>query len=266
MPASRHPCTFQDDQCAPVHRRDAGPGRLLGGSDPKTTPDADKGTAEKIVEISPLNGTPMPNGRPDNPVFVVKIENTFGGAAADRTRQGRPGGRRARRGRTHPPRRVLLQRAAVQGRARPVDAYDRHRPCGPGRRTDHRLRRRQQDLQRGQEGRHHDLLRGPRRPWLQQRPEQVAPLQPSDQPQDGGQQGQADSHRRALLHLDAGRCPKKTEPAPTDSATPPPAPKTATGATVRFSPGTRTEWALKGGKWVRTNGHAPAATTSRPTR
>src|SRR5215217_2616081 len=45
-----------------------------------TTPDASKGTAKKLVEISPLTGRPLPNGRPANPVFVVKIENTEGGA------------------------------------------------------------------------------------------------------------------------------------------------------------------------------------------
>ena len=51
------------------------------GSDPKTTtPDPDKGTAEKLIEISPLTGAPMPEGRPANPVFVVKIENTSGGS------------------------------------------------------------------------------------------------------------------------------------------------------------------------------------------
>src|SRR5215217_3433167 len=45
-----------------------------------TTSEASKGTAEKLVEISPLTGRPMPHGRPANPVFVVKIENTEGGA------------------------------------------------------------------------------------------------------------------------------------------------------------------------------------------
>lgn len=50
------------------------------GKKEPTTPDASKGTAKKLVEISPLTGRPLPKGRPANPVFVVKIENTAGGA------------------------------------------------------------------------------------------------------------------------------------------------------------------------------------------
>src|SRR5215213_4408606 len=50
-----------------------------GKKDP-TTPDASKGAAKKLVEISPLTGLPLPNGRSARPVFVVKIENTDGGA------------------------------------------------------------------------------------------------------------------------------------------------------------------------------------------
>jgi predicted small lipoprotein YifL len=42
-------------------------------------PDATKGSSEKLVELSPLTGKPMPNGRPDHPVFIVKVENTEGG-------------------------------------------------------------------------------------------------------------------------------------------------------------------------------------------
>ena len=69
----------------------------------------------------------MRKGRPDNPVFVVKIENTVGGRAAVRPRQGRPGARGARRGRPHPPRGVLLLQPPVEGRPRAVAAHQRHR-------------------------------------------------------------------------------------------------------------------------------------------
>jgi hypothetical protein len=47
--------------------------------DKSTDSSAKKGDGEKLVEISPLTGLPMPNGRPDNPVFVVKVENTVNG-------------------------------------------------------------------------------------------------------------------------------------------------------------------------------------------
>jgi hypothetical protein len=47
---------------------------------PGSDPSAKNGDGEKIVEISPLTGKPMPDGQPDNPVFVVKVENTRNGA------------------------------------------------------------------------------------------------------------------------------------------------------------------------------------------
>lgn len=45
----------------------------------KADPEASKGASEKLVQVSPLTGQVM-KSRPDNPVFVVKIENTEGGA------------------------------------------------------------------------------------------------------------------------------------------------------------------------------------------
>lgn len=50
-----------------------------GTAEPEA-PDASQGTATKLVEISPLTGLELRKGRPDNPVFVVKIENTSAGA------------------------------------------------------------------------------------------------------------------------------------------------------------------------------------------
>ncbi|MET0447968.1 MAG: DUF3048 domain-containing protein [Aeromicrobium sp.] len=44
------------------------------------SPEATKGEATKLVEISPLTGKALSKGRPSNPVFVVKIENTSSGA------------------------------------------------------------------------------------------------------------------------------------------------------------------------------------------
>src|SRR5687767_3675435 len=42
-------------------------------------PSAKNGDSEKLVEISPLTGQAM-DSRPDNPVMVVKVENTPSGA------------------------------------------------------------------------------------------------------------------------------------------------------------------------------------------
>lgn len=41
--------------------------------------DPDTGEATPVIELSPLTGLELPDGRPDNPVFVVKVENTIGG-------------------------------------------------------------------------------------------------------------------------------------------------------------------------------------------
>jgi hypothetical protein len=41
--------------------------------------DPTQGSAAELVEFSPVTGLAMTDGRPDNPVFVVKIENTDGG-------------------------------------------------------------------------------------------------------------------------------------------------------------------------------------------
>ncbi|MCX6406572.1 MAG: DUF3048 domain-containing protein [Propionibacteriales bacterium] len=46
----------------------------------KATPEPSKGTAGTIVETSPLTGEVLRDGRPKNPVFLVKIENTDAGA------------------------------------------------------------------------------------------------------------------------------------------------------------------------------------------
>ena len=50
------------------------------GADKPAAPDASAATATPLVEISPLTGKALTKGRPDNPVFVVKIENTAAGA------------------------------------------------------------------------------------------------------------------------------------------------------------------------------------------
>lgn len=50
------------------------------GEDESPDPDASKGSASRIVEVSPVTGRTLKNGRPGNPVYVVKIENTGAGA------------------------------------------------------------------------------------------------------------------------------------------------------------------------------------------
>jgi len=50
-----------------------------GGDDPKPDPGPSERGAAEVVRYSPLTGLPM-DQTPDNPVFVVKIENTPSGA------------------------------------------------------------------------------------------------------------------------------------------------------------------------------------------
>ena len=105
-------------------------------------PSAKKGESAKLVEISPLTGQAMPNGRPDNPVFVVKIENTDGGAPqygldkADMVLEELVEGGLTRLAAFY------YSDAADQGRPRALAAHHRHRHRQAGRRQDRRLGRR----------------------------------------------------------------------------------------------------------------------------
>lgn len=228
-------------------------------SDPKSEPEAEKGTAEKLVELSPLTGAPLPGGRPSNPVFVVKIENTVGGAPqysldkADLVMEELVEGGLTRLAAfyyTNLPSKVghvRSMRTTDVGIASPVGGqiiasggasktYKEVKKGGitvfsedhgaPGFSSDPAKSRPYNRLINlktvAKEAKDTEIL-GPYFTWTPTKP--------------------AETEAPADL-------------APTDSATAPPAPKTATGATVRFSRNTQTEWALKGAKWGRTNGHA----------
>lgn len=230
-----------------------------GGSD-KTTPDPDKGTAEKIIEISPLNGTPMPNGRPDNPVFVVKIENTFGGEPQIALNKAD----------------LVVEELVEGGLTRLAAFYYSELPSTVG----HVRSMRTTDIGLAAPVGGQIIASGGANKTYREIKKAGTPIFSEDAGDPGFSSDPAKQrpyNRLINLKTVASKAKpssivgpyftwtpadakKKTEPAPTDSATPPPAPKTATAATVRFSPGTFTDWALKGGKWVRTNGHAPAAT------
>ncbi len=231
-----------------------------GGSEPKTTADPDKGTAEKIVEISPLNGTPMPNGRPDNPVFVVKIENTYGGEpqiGLDKAD-------------------LVVEELVEGGLTRLAAFFYSELPSKVG----HVRSMRTTDIGLAAPVGGQVIASGGANKTYREVKKAGTTIFSEDHGAPGFSSDPSKSRPyNRLINLKkvaskaksteivgpyftwtpADAKEKETEPAPSDSATPPPAPKTATGATVRFSPGTRTEWALKGGKWVRTNSHAPAS-------
>ena len=228
-------------------------------SDSETAgPDIKKGSSAKLVEISPLTGEALPNGRPKNPVFIVKIENTEGGSPqyglnkADMVMEELVEGGLTRLAAFYysnlPSKvgHVRSMRASDIGIASPVGGqivasggaagtYKRVKRAGitvfsedygaPGFSSDpakfrpyNRLINLKKVAKKAKETR----IFGPYLTWT---PKAAA----------------------------------KTTPPPADSTAPaPPPPKLASVATVGFSNFTRTRWALKGGTWQRTNGHSAA--------
>lgn len=227
------------------------------GAKEPTAPGASKGTSQKLVEISPLTGRALPDGRPANPVFVVKIENTEGGAPqyglnkADMVMEELVEGGLTRLAAffysSLPSKvgHVRSMRATDIGIAAPVGGqivasggaagtYKRVKNAGikvfsedygaPGFSSDPakvRPYNRLINLKKVAKKARTTKILGPYLPWT----------------------------------------PKKataTTPAPTGSTGPAAASRPARHATVRFSNSTATSWQLKGGKWQRTNGHAEA--------
>jgi hypothetical protein len=227
------------------------------GTKEPTTPDASKGTSKKLVEISPLTGRALPHGRPANPVFVVKIENTEGGAPqyglnkADMVMEELVEGGLTRLAAFYysnlPAKvgHVRSMRATDIGIAAPVGGqivasggaagtYKRVKGAGikvfsedygaPGFSSDPakvRPYNRLINLKTVAKKAKTTKILGPYLPWT----------------------------------------PKKsaaTTPAPSESTAAAPKQKRTRHATVRFSNSTATSWALSGGKWQRTNGHAAA--------
>lgn len=229
-----------------------------GGGDDKTTPDPDESTAEKIVEISPLNGTPMPAGRPDNPVFIVKIENTYGGEPqigldkADLVIEELVEGGLTRLAAffySDLPTKVghvRSMRTTDIGLAAPVGGQII--ASGGANKTYKEIKRAGTTIFSEDYG----------APGFSSDPSKVRPYNRLINLQTVASKAKPTSIVGPYFTWTPEDA--KTEPAPTDSATPATEPKTARAATVRFSPGTRTDWALKGGKWIRTNSHAPRAT------
>ncbi len=222
-----------------------------GGSNEEKKADskASERDSAKLVERSPLTGLPMKNGLPDNPAFVVKIENTANGAPqyslnrADLVvEQLVEGGltRLAAIYYSNLPERVghvRSMRTTDIGIAKPVNGQIV--ASGGSNRTYRRTDK--ADLT------YHAEDKGA--PGFSSDPNKVRPY-------------------NRLLNLKTLARKAKGEPITGNylpwatnleaegAATP--VPKTATKADVRFSPFANTTWALAGDKWKRTNGHAAA--------
>ncbi len=231
------------------------------GSDSKPAPEAEEGTAEKLVEISPLTGTPMPEGRPANPVFVVKIENTFGGRpqiGLDKAD-------------------LVVEELVEGGLTRLAAFFYSELPTKVG----HVRSMRTTDIGLAAPVGGQIIASGGANKTYKKVKKAGTTVFSEDYGAPGFSSDPAKSrpyNRMINLKTVASKAKpteivgpyftwtpanpkKKAAPEPSDSATPPAtaAPKTATGATVRFSPGTRTDWVLKGDKWQRVDSHAPSS-------
>jgi hypothetical protein len=232
---------------------------LLGActDDGGTSSDsAKKGDSEKLVEISPLTGQPMPNGRPDNPVFVVKIENTVNGEPqyavnkADLVIEELVEGGLTRLAAlyysTLPSKvgHVRSLRTTDIGIAKPVAG--KVVASGGAPKAARQIRRAGiRVFTESSPGFHRDAKAAPYNVIVNLK-RLAASAKVNHIP----------GPYLTWTPPGGSKTPTPT-PDPSDSASPTPEPpKKATRATVRFSNGTATKWKYAGGHWTRKNGHA----------
>jgi hypothetical protein len=227
------------------------------GKEP-TKPDASKGSAKKLVEVSPLTGLPMPDGRPANPVFVVKIENTANGAPQYGLNNAD----------------MVMEELVEGGLTRLAAFYYSNLPTKVGhvrslRDTDIGIAKpvAGQVVASGGAAGTYRRVEGSGitifsedggAPGFSSDPTKVRPYNRLINLQTVAKKAKATSIRGSYLPWTPAKSSTK-KPAPSDStATPTTAPKKATRASVRFSNSTSTNWKLAGDTWQRANGHAAA--------
>lgn len=218
-------------------------------------PKASEGAGTTLVETSPLTGEALPKGRPDNAVFVVKIENTsagapqFGLAEADLVVEELVEGGLTRLAAffysSLPSKvgHVRSLRATDIGIAKPVGGQIVASGGSGG--TISKIEKAGVEViseDAGAPGFSSDTAKS--RPYNRL----------IDLKRLGSKTKASDVPGPYLTWSPAKGAEKDAEAEP--SASPPAAPEKATEASVRFSRSTTTEWALKGKRWERTNGHA----------
>lgn len=225
-------------------------------SEPRTA-EAKQGTSAKLVELSPLTGRPMTKGRPDNPVFVVKIENTEGGApqyGLDKAD-------------------MVLEELVEGGLTRLAAFFYSDLPAKVG----HVRSLRTSDIgiagpvggqivaSGGANGAYTKVENAgitvfsedAGSPGFSSDPAKVRPYNRLIDLRTVAKKAKRTTINGPYLPWTPASSATKATPAAGSSAGAD-VPKRATRAAVRFSPTTVTSWALEGGKWVRTNGHASA--------
>ncbi len=223
-----------------------------GGS---SDPSAKKSDSEKLVEISPLTGLPMPDGRPDNPVFVVKVENTANGApqyGVDRAD-------------------LVVEELVEGGLTRLAALFYSRLPTKVG----HVRSLRTTDIgialpvggkvvaSGGAPKAARRIHTAGVRTFTESSPgfsrdAKAAPYNVVVNLKRLGASAKKNSIPGPYLSWTAPKDVGKPTPTPdpSDTASAPPEPKKATRATVRFSNSVGTKWKFKGGHWTRRNGHA----------
>ncbi|MCW2771143.1 MAG: hypothetical protein JWR27_2576 [Aeromicrobium sp.] len=223
------------------------------------TPDATEGRSAELVQISPLTGKALRDGSPGNPVFVVKIENTDGGApqyGLDKAD-------------------LVLEELVEGGLTRLAAFFYSNLPDKVG----HVRSLRTSDIgiagpvggqivaSGGATRAYNEVTRAgitvfsedAGSPGFSSDPLKVRPYNRLINLKTVAKQARPTTITGPYLPW-TPTSPDATPAAPSDSAATPAAPKRATRASVRFSSSTSTAWALEDKKWVRTNGHAQSGT------
>lgn len=220
-------------------------------------PDSTKGSSQKLVEISPLTGEAMPNGRPDNPVFIVKVENTEGGQPqyglnkADMVMEELVEGGLTRLAAFYysnlPTKigHVRSMRASDIGIASPVGGQIV--ASGGATRTYKRVRNAGIKIFSEDYG----------APGFSSDPAKVRPYNRLVNLRTLAKKAKVSKIFGPYLTWTPADAKAKATPSPSDSTTPA-KPVTATTANVGFSNSTHTRWAYSGHTWHRVNGHAAA--------
>jgi hypothetical protein len=228
------------------------------GDTKPTTPDASKGTATRLVEVSPLTGLPLPNGRPANPVFVVKVENTEGGSpqyGLDKAD-------------------LVIEELVEGGLTRLAAFYYSNLPSKIG----HVRSLRDTDIgiaapvggqvvaSGGATGTYGRVERAGitvfsedgGAPGFSSDPLKVRPYNRLINLKTVAKEAKASKILGPYLPWTPKQSngTKETTPAPSESAPAAPRQKRTRAATIRFSNSTSTRWKLAGNMWERTNGHA----------
>ena len=235
-------------------------------SDPSSDggPDSTKGSSQKLVEISPTTGKAMPNGRPDHPVFIVKVENTEGG-------QPQYGLNKAD---------MVMEELVEGGLTRLAAFYYSNLPTKVG----HVRSMRASDIgiaspvggqivaSGGAAGTYKRVKKAGitifsedyGAPGFSSDPAKVRPYNRLVNLQTIAKKAKDTQIFGPYLTWTPPNSKTTPTPTPSGSATPV-APKTAKSVDVGFSNSTHTRWAFSGHTWHRTNGHAAAGQDFDPT-